>query len=119
MEDPGYPGARSAFWAVGAIVLPVPIDDEGWWCTTRSNSTVAKLIYVTPSHQFPLGVTMSLGRRVSLLDWADKSPAWVVEDDYDSEFRFVSRPLSSLQGSGPIVLSMWALSAKQCSPHCD
>jgi len=102
MEDPGYPGARSAFWAVGAIVLPVPIDDEGMVVhDTVQLHPMAKLIYVTPSHQFPLGVTMSLGRRVSLLDWADKSPAWVVEDDYDSEFRFVSRPLSSLQGLRP------------------
>jgi GntR family transcriptional regulator/MocR family aminotransferase len=102
MEDPGYPGARSAFLAVGANVLPVPIDDEGM----SVNEAIPlglnpKLIYVTPSHQFPLGVTMSLGRRFSLLDWAKRSHAFVIEDDYDSEFRFVSRPLSSLQGLSP------------------
>jgi GntR family transcriptional regulator / MocR family aminotransferase len=101
MEDPGYPGARSAFLAVGANVLPVPIDGEGMEVSKATQLPMPKLIYVTPSHQFPLGVTMSLGRRLSLLDWAARSPAWVVEDDYDSEFRFVSRPLSSLQGLSP------------------
>ena len=102
MEDPGYPGARSAFLAVGANVLTVPVDEEG----LEVNKAIRlghspKLIYVTPSHQFPLGVTMSLGRRLSLLDWAEKTPGRVIEDDYDSEFRFVSRPLSSLQGLSP------------------
>jgi GntR family transcriptional regulator/MocR family aminotransferase len=102
MEDPGYPGARSAFLGVGANVLTVPIDDEGMEVNKATQlPRMPKLIYVTPSHQFPLGVTMSLGRRLSLLDWAEQSPAWVVEDDYDSEFRFVSRPLSSLQGLSP------------------
>jgi GntR family transcriptional regulator/MocR family aminotransferase len=102
MEDPGYPGARSAFLAVGANVLPVPIDDEGIEINKAARlHRIPKLIYVTPSHQFPLGVTMSLRRRMSLLNWAEQSAVCVVEDDYDSEFRFVSRPLSSLQGLNP------------------
>lgn len=102
MEDPGYPGARSAFLAVGANVLPVPVDDEGMEVNKAIQFGHApKHIYVTPSHQFPLGVTMSLRRRLSLLDWAEQTSACVVEDDYDSEFRFVSRPLSSLQGLSP------------------
>jgi GntR family transcriptional regulator / MocR family aminotransferase len=102
MEDPGYPGALSAFLAVGANVLPVPVDDEGMDVNKAIQFGQApKLIYVTPSHQFPLGVTMTLGRRLSLLDWAEKTPGCVIEDDYDSEFRFVSRPLSSLQGLCP------------------
>jgi GntR family transcriptional regulator/MocR family aminotransferase len=102
MEDPGYPGARSAFLGVGADVLPVPVDAEGMDVNKAIQlRRLPKVTYVTPSHQFPLGVTMSLGRRLSLLDWAERSAAWVIEDDYDSEFRFVSRPLSSLQGLIP------------------
>jgi GntR family transcriptional regulator/MocR family aminotransferase len=102
MENPGYPGARSAFSAVGASVLPVRVDNEGIDVNDAIRQGRApKLIYVTPSHQFPLGVTMSLGRRLSLLDWAEQAAACVIEDDYDSEFRFVSRPLSSLQGLMP------------------
>jgi GntR family transcriptional regulator/MocR family aminotransferase len=85
MEDPGYPGARSAFLAVGANVLPVPIDDEGIEINKAARlHRIPKLIYVTPSHQFPLGVTMSLRRRMSLLNWAEQSAVCVVEDDYDS-----------------------------------
>jgi GntR family transcriptional regulator / MocR family aminotransferase len=102
VEDPGYPGARSAFLAAGARILPVPVDQEGMDVNHAGQfQSTPKLIYVTPSHQFPLGVTMSLARRMSLLERAETSPAWVVEDDYDSEFRFVSRPLSSLQGLSP------------------
>ena len=102
MEDPGYPGARSAFLAVGAEVIPVSVDDEGMEVSKVIQFGHApKLIYVTPSHQLPLGVTMSLGRRLTLLDWAEQTTACVIEDDYDSEFRFVSRPLSSLQGLSP------------------
>jgi GntR family transcriptional regulator / MocR family aminotransferase len=102
MEDPGYPGARSAFLAVGANILPVPVDDEGMEVSKAIQfGYTPKHIYVTPSHQFPLGVTMSIRRRLSLLDWAEQTRACVIEDDYDSEYRFVSRPLSSLQGLRP------------------
>jgi GntR family transcriptional regulator/MocR family aminotransferase len=99
LEDPGYIGARDVFAATGARIVPVPIDDEGFDVrTARKRSRKARLIYVTPSHQFPLGVTMSLARRLSLLEWARERDAFVVEDDYNSEYRYSGRPLASLQG---------------------
>jgi GntR family transcriptional regulator/MocR family aminotransferase len=99
LEDPGYIGARDIFAATGARVVPVPIDDEGFDLqTARKRSQKARLIYVTPSHQFPLGVTMSLARRLSLLEWARERDAFVIEDDYNSEYRYAGRPLASLQG---------------------
>lgn len=99
MEDPGYPGARGAIIGAGARVVPVHVDDEGLVVdigVARSNE--ARLVYVTPSHQFPLGVTLSLSRRLALLDWAKRVNAYIIEDDYDSEFRFTGRPLAALQG---------------------
>jgi GntR family transcriptional regulator / MocR family aminotransferase len=99
LEDPGYLGARDIFMAKGARVVPVPIDEEGFDLqTARKRSPKARLIYVTPSHQFPLGVTMSLARRLSLLEWARERDAFVIEDDYNSEYRYSGRPLPSLQG---------------------
>lgn len=98
-EDPGYPRARGAFVAAGATPVPVPIDDEGLCLSTgRARTMTARMAYVTPSHQYPLGTTMSLQRRIELLGWADRSNAWVLEDDYDSEYRYVGRPLAALQG---------------------
>jgi GntR family transcriptional regulator/MocR family aminotransferase len=99
LEDPGYIGARDIFSATGAKIIPVPIDDEGLDLrTARKRSQKARLIYVTPSHQFPLGVTMSLARRLSLLEWARELDAFIIEDDYNSEYRYSGRPLASLQG---------------------
>ena len=99
LEDPGYIGARDIFSTTGARIVPVPIDDEGFDVqTARKRSLKARLIYVTPSHQFPLGVTMSLARRLSLLEWARERDAFVIEDDYNSEYRYSGRPLASLQG---------------------
>jgi GntR family transcriptional regulator/MocR family aminotransferase len=99
IEEPGYPGARTAFAAGGARLVHVPVDAEGLDVTVGARlEPRARLIYVTPSHQFPLGMTMSLARRLALLDWASRASAWVVEDDYDSEYRYEGRPLSSLQG---------------------
>jgi len=99
LEDPGYLGARDIFMASGARIVPVPIDDEGFDLqTARKRSPKARLIYVTPSHQFPLGVTMSLARRLSLLEWARERDAFIIEDDYNSEYRYSGRPLASLQG---------------------
>lgn len=99
VEDPGYKGANIVFRAVGAKVHPVPVDAEGldleWG---RRRWTRAKLIYVTPAHQFPLGVTMSLRRRLALLEWARRSRTLIFEDDYDSEFRYQGRPIPALQG---------------------
>ncbi len=94
VEDPGYPGARAALVAAGARIVPQPVDQEGM-VVPRGR---ARLVYVTPSHQYPLGVTMSLPRRLALLDWAAAAGAFVLEDDYDSEFRYSGRPLAALQG---------------------
>jgi len=98
-EDPGYDGARGAFLAAGASLVPVPVDGNGLAVEAAVEKAAdARLAYVTPSHQFPLGVTMSLARRRELLQWASRSGAWIFEDDYDSEFRYTRRPLPALQG---------------------
>jgi GntR family transcriptional regulator/MocR family aminotransferase len=96
IEDPCYQEARSAFAAIGAKIIPIPVDAEG--LNLAAAKQKAKLIYVTPSHQYPLGVTMSLPRRLALLEWARTCNAWIIEDDYNSEFRYAGRPLASLQG---------------------
>jgi len=99
IEEPGYFGARGAFVAAGAQIVPIPVDEEGIdvaACAARA--TRARVVYVTPSHQYPLGVTMSLRRRLALIEWAAQSGAWIIEDDYDSEYRYGGRPIASLQG---------------------
>jgi GntR family transcriptional regulator/MocR family aminotransferase len=99
IEDPGYSGARGAFLGAGAHMIPVPVDQEGLIVEVGiARAPEARLVYLTPSHQFPLGVTMSLSRRLALLDWAKHANAYILEDDYDSEFRFATRPLATLQG---------------------
>jgi GntR family transcriptional regulator / MocR family aminotransferase len=99
LEDPGYSGARGAFLGAGAEIIPVPVDTEGLVVDVGvARAPHARLVYLTPSHQFPLGVTMSLPRRLALLDWAKRVNAYILEDDYDSEFRFGTRPLATLQG---------------------
>jgi GntR family transcriptional regulator / MocR family aminotransferase len=99
IEDPGYPGARSALLAAGARLIPVQVDGEGLNVAMGiARCPDARMVYITPSYQFPLGTTMSLTRRLQLLQWAERTRAWILEDDYDSEFRYAGRPLSSLQG---------------------
>lgn len=99
VEDPGYDGARGALLAAGAKLVPVPVDQEGIEVEVgRQLCPTARLVTVTPSHQFPTGVTMSLSRRLALLEWARETQAWIIEDDYDSEYRFSGRPLEALQG---------------------
>jgi len=99
LEDPGYAGLRGAFMAAGARVVPVPVDSDGLSVAAgEARAPDAVLAAVTPSHQYPLGVTMSLTRRLELLDWAGRCGAWILEDDYDSEYRYAGRPLSALQG---------------------
>jgi GntR family transcriptional regulator/MocR family aminotransferase len=99
MEEPGYPGARQAFMTVGAHLIPVRVDHEGMNIATAiGRSRDARVVYVTPSHQYPMGMTMSATRRMLLLNWAATRGAWIIEDDYDSEYRFGSRPIASLQG---------------------
>ncbi len=98
-EDPGYLGSRGAFIAAQARLVPVPVDAEGIEVNTGLNlAPDARLICVTPSHQYPLGVTMTLKRRLELLDAASRIGAWILEDDYDSEYRYEGRPLAALQG---------------------
>ena len=98
IEDPGYLGARAAFIRAGADLVPISVDQEGLRIPTKARTKRPLLIYTTPSRQFPLGVTMSLSRRIALLEFARNAAAWVIEDDYDSEFRYVDRPLPALQG---------------------
>lgn len=99
VENPCYLGTRGAFLSAGAKLVPVPVDDEGFNLSAAlKRNKRARLVYVTPSHQFPLGMTMSLSRRLALLEWANKSGAWIIEDDYNSEYRYSGRPLASLQG---------------------
>jgi GntR family transcriptional regulator / MocR family aminotransferase len=95
VEEPGYPTVRMLFASHRARVVGVPVDEEG--LDVSKLPANARLVYVTPSHQYPLGTVMSLARRAALLDWAEHHDAVVVEDDYDSEFRFSDRPLQPLQ----------------------
>jgi GntR family transcriptional regulator / MocR family aminotransferase len=105
MEEPGYPGARLALTSPGAELVPVRVDHEGLnvdeairRTPRRGRSRQVRLAYITPSHQYPMGMTMSATRRILLLNWAVRTGAWIIEDDYDSEIRFGARPLASLQG---------------------
>ncbi len=98
VEDPGYFGATIAFGNVGAKIIPVPVDEQGLSVSTGLRICPhAKGAYVTPGHQFPLGMTMSLKRRMSVLKWASRAGAFVIEDDYDSEYRFEGLPVPALQ----------------------
>ncbi|MGH8138172.1 MAG: PLP-dependent aminotransferase family protein [Steroidobacteraceae bacterium] len=99
IEEPGYPGAQLALHAAGARLVPVPVDQEGLDVAEGlRRGRTARVAYITPSHQFPLGVTLSAARRMQLLNWAAHSGTWIIEDDYDSEYRFEGRPIASLQG---------------------
>jgi len=99
MEDPGYPTARRTLESLSARLVPVPVDQAGIDVAAgRGRAADARMAYVTPSHQFPTGVTLSMARRLALLDWARDAGAWIVEDDYDSEFRFAGAPLTALAG---------------------
>jgi GntR family transcriptional regulator/MocR family aminotransferase len=97
MEDPGYVGAAIVFAAVGARITAAPVDREGM-VLPGVRCRNARLVYVTPAHQFPLGTTMTLPRRLRLLEWARRTGAVIFEDDYDSEYRYAGRPVPALQG---------------------
>ena len=109
VEDPGYFGAAIAFRNARARIVPVPVDEEGISVAKGSRlAPRARLAYVTPSHQFPLGMTMSGARRRALLDWAREADAYIIEDDYDSEYRFEGRPaptLHTLDPNGRVILA--------------
>lgn len=105
VEEPGYHGASGVFASVGAKVCPVALDDQGMRVPRMKN---ARLIYVTPAHQFPVGMTMTVARRLELLEWARSCGALIFEDDYDSEYRYSGRPIPALQGldtSGQVLFS--------------
>jgi GntR family transcriptional regulator / MocR family aminotransferase len=99
VEDPGYPMTQAALIAAGARIRPIPVDAQGIDVLAGIRSAPkARAVFVTPSHQYPLGVVLSMGRRLELLAWAREIGAFVIEDDYHSEFRYGGRPLASLQG---------------------
>ncbi|RKP43511.1 PLP-dependent aminotransferase family protein [Trinickia fusca] len=138
VEDPGYPPLCTAMLAAGAQLVPIPVDDEGI-CVDHLTSDI-RIVYVTPSHQFPTGVPMSMKRRHALLEFARKNGALIIEDDYDGEFRYGSQPLDALQtldrdstvayvGTfskslfpslriGYIVAPAWALDMLIAAKHC-
>src|SRR5271170_2777556 len=99
IEEPGYVFLRHALTLSGCRLVPVPVDGEGLDVAAGVKlCPTARVAYVTPSHQYPLGATMSTARRLQLLEWAHRSSAWIVEDDYDSEYRYESMPVASMQG---------------------
>ncbi len=99
IEDPGYLGARHAFTASGAVLVPTPVDAQGLDVSAGiAAAPHARAVYTTPAHQFPLGGPLSLERRLALLRWADASGAWIIEDDYDGDFRYQGFANPSLQG---------------------
>jgi GntR family transcriptional regulator/MocR family aminotransferase len=99
VEDPGYRGVRAALLGARARIVGVPVDSEGIDVAAGERLCPdARVAYVTPSHQYPTGATMSLARRLALLEWANRAGAWIVEDDYDSEFCLSGRPIAALQG---------------------
>jgi GntR family transcriptional regulator/MocR family aminotransferase len=98
-EDPGYPSARVALEGAGMRMVPVRVDEQGLDVAAGiAAAPSAKAAYVTPSHQYPMGVVMTMPRRLALLGWAKVTGAWIIEDDYDSEFRYAGAPLTALQG---------------------
>jgi GntR family transcriptional regulator / MocR family aminotransferase len=107
MEDPGYPGAAQAFQNAGANVIPIPVDGDGIDVASGiKSSPTARMVYVTPANQFPLGIVMSAERRVELLSWAAGAGAWIIEDEYDAEYRYSGKPLASLHSvdrSGSVI----------------
>lgn len=106
IEDPVYHGARKAFDAAGLQCVPVPLDDNGMLVeqlhqSMQGDSDSVKAVFLTPSHQFPTGVTLSLERRLAVIEWARQSQGWIIEDDYDSEFHYAGKPTACVQGLDP------------------
>ncbi len=98
MEEPGYPSARQLCSTQGAKIVPVPVDEAGLQVSELPDQMPLKLVHVTPSHQFPTGAILSLPRRLELLAWVQQRGALIIEDDYDSEYRYGERPIPALQG---------------------
>lgn len=117
MEEPGYTGARNAFISAGAALTPVAVDGDG----LRADPSLPdpRLIYLTPSHQYPTGAALSLTRRLALLALADRQQAWIVEDDYDSEFHYDGLPIPAMQGWIAVAgCCTSAPSPNRCSLRC-
>ncbi|WP_371055792.1 PLP-dependent aminotransferase family protein [Rhodosalinus sp. K401] len=114
VEAPGYAGARASFAAAGLEALPIPVDAAGADITRAEG--LARLAYVTPSNQYPLGVRMALHRREALADWARRSDAWIIEDDYDGEFHWRGRAVATLQSIAPDVTLYVGSAAKSLMP---
>ncbi|RWG85941.1 MAG: PLP-dependent aminotransferase family protein, partial [Mesorhizobium sp.] len=105
MEEPGYYGAKAAFTVAGAKILPIPVDQERGWRLDPPDP-LPRLVYVTPACQHPLGITMRMEERLRLLDIAETANAWVIEDDFDGEYRFQGRPVPAIQSmdrSGRVI----------------
>lgn len=108
-EDPGYPGALSAFRAAGVVPRGVRVDDKGMDVQhALSRWPRARMAYVTPAHQAPLGMALSLQRRLALIAWAQRNRSWIFEDDYDSEYRYGDKPLPALQSLDPRAPVLYA-----------
>lgn len=102
IEDPAYHGARKAFNAAGLECVPVPLDADGMLVDQLKSATQpAKAVFLTPSHQFPTGATLALDRRLAVIEWAHSQQAWIIEDDYDSEFHYAGKPTACVQGLDP------------------
>jgi GntR family transcriptional regulator/MocR family aminotransferase len=99
VENPSFNGIKAVLRSASARIVPISVDEDGLVVgEALARAPRARLVFISPSHQFPLGVTMSLTRRLKLLQWAQESDAWILEDDYDSEFRYAAYPLTALQG---------------------
>lgn len=99
IEDPAYHGARKAFEAAGLECIPIPVDQQGLQVDALCHSpTPARVVFLSPSHQFPTGATLTLDRRLALIEWAAQQKAWIIEDDYDSEFHYAGKPTACVQG---------------------
>jgi GntR family transcriptional regulator / MocR family aminotransferase len=106
MENPGYGGARRAFAGVSARIRPVPVGPQGLAPERLPETPDARLLYCTPTHQYPLGGIVPTAQRLQLLEWARRNSVWIVEDDYDSEFHFYQKPIPAMQGlvdNAPVI----------------
>lgn len=101
VENPGYRAAGHALASAGAEVVGIGVDEDGLRCDELMHAATCKVAYVTPAHQYPTGVTLSLARRLQLLDWARHTGAWIIEDDYDGEYRYSGAPLAPLAALDP------------------
>ncbi len=115
VENPNLTFLNSVFSIHGIDLVPVPVDDQGLVVSSLEGLDVGAVL-VTPAHQFPLGVTMSAERRTALVDWARRQRAWIVEDDYDGEFRYDRHPIGSLQGLDPARVIYTGTASKMLSP---